>query len=188
MEQNNSLWLLFLEGNKHAFSALFKYYYSNLYNYGIKISGNNEITEDCIQNLFVLLYEKRTDLGYVKNPNAYLFVSIKNSILKRIKKSKRTQELLEAEKLKDGFLFSPEDFLIKKESLSATSTALAVMINKLSNREREVIYLKYHSGLSNAEIAQVMDISLQSVANKIMKAMTKLREDALKNALRTILS
>ncbi|MFD2585696.1 RNA polymerase sigma factor [Croceitalea marina] len=188
MKASNSLWLLFVEGDEKAFSALFKYYYSMLHNYGSKICGNDILTEDCIQNLFVYLFENKERLSHIKNPNTYLFVSLRNSIFKQLKKRKAEERLAPETEQVISFEFSPEDFLIQKESFLSTTTILNKMLNNLPTREREVIYLKYYSGLSVSEISEVIEISSQSVSNTLLKAMKKLREGALKGVLLSALA
>ena len=57
------LWSLFLEGDKNAFSAIFKMHYSSLYNYGIKICGKTHLVEDVLQSFFINLFENRKRIG-----------------------------------------------------------------------------------------------------------------------------
>ena len=54
---------------------------------------------------------------------------------------------------------------------------LAKMINNLSPRQRELIYLRYYNDLSPQEIADMLEISYRAVVNTLYKAMVKLRKD-----------
>ena len=62
------------------------------------------------------------------------------------------------------------------------------MINNLPPREREVIFLKYYSGLTSQEIAEVMDINYQSVGNTLQKAIYKLRKKSENKIIASILN
>lgn len=173
-----SIWYLFVEGDTKAFSTLFKTYYHQLHNYGLRISSDRRITEDCLQSFFIYLYNHRNQFGAVQQVRSYLFVSFRRAIFKSMKQERRyikNEELLKPE---SSFEFSPEELNIKQEFARIQTAALASLLNKLSVRQREVIYLKYYSGLKTNEITEVMDISYQSVQNTLQKAFTKLRSAA----------
>lgn len=172
----NSLWNLFLEGDKRAFSSLFKHFYPFLYSYGLKISKNEAHTQDTLQTFFIYLYEQREKLGNVNNVKSYLFVSFRRALLLKMKKERKTTELTPLGISNYGFEFSPEELAIDQEFIAAKREVITQILNKLSPREREVIYLKYYSNLPTMEIASVMDISYQSVLNTIQKAFQKLRK------------
>lgn len=170
-----SLWHLFVEGDINAFSTLFKTYYSPLHNYGLKISGNSALTEDCLQNFFVYLYDSRRNLGSISEIKGYLFVSFRRSLFRYLKKERKFTSYEAIFENSSDFEFSPEELMVEQEFSKAKVKTLANLINDLSTRQREVIYLKYYSSLSTKEISEVMDISYQSVLNTLQKAFTKLR-------------
>lgn len=170
-----SLWHLFVEGDINAFSTLFKTYYSPLHNYGLKISGNSALTEDCLQNFFVYLYDSRRNLGSISEIKGYLFVSFRRSLFRYLKKERKFTSYEAIFENSSDFEFSPEELMVEQEFSKAKVKTLTNLINDLSTRQREVIYLKYYSSLSTKEISEVMDISYQSVLNTLQKAFTKLR-------------
>ncbi len=85
------------------------------------------------------------------------------------------------------FEFSVEEIAIEQEFMAIQTKMVAKILNNLSKREREVIYLKYYSGLRTKEISEVMDISYQSVLNTLQKAFVKLRKTVESEAIRNIL-
>lgn len=171
-----TLWCLFLEGDTNAFSSLFKMYYSPLYSYGLKISRNTAITEDCLQNFFIYLFENRKGIGNVSNIKAYLFVSYRRALLSYLKKERNFIDFDEKSTPNLNFEFSPEELTIKQEFTSAQRNTIVTILNNLSPREREVIYLKYYSVITTPEISKIMNISYQSVLNTLQKAFSKLRK------------
>ena len=171
-----SQWQLFIEGDLNAFSTIFKTYYSPLHNYGLKISGNPSLTEDGLQSFFVYLYDNHKNLGAVTHVKSYLFVSFRRALLKHLKKERKFTTYNEVFERSDVFAFSPEELMVEQEFTKIRVHALTAMLNKLSARERESIYLKYYSNLSTSEIAEVMNISYQSVLNTLQKAFSKLRK------------
>lgn len=170
-----SLWHLFVEGDVNAFATLFKTYYTPLHNYGVKISGNSSLTEDCLQSFFVYLYDSRKNLGSITQIKGYLFVSFRRSLFRYLKKERKFTTYETIFENSSDFEFSPEELMVEQEFSKTKVKTLTNLLNNLSTRQREVIYLKYYSSLSTQEISEVMDISYQSVLNTLQKAFTKLR-------------
>lgn len=185
--KGETLWFLFLEGNSNAFSSIFKMYYSSLHNYGLKICGNSEVTEDCLQNFFIYLYENRDTIGKVNNIKAYLFVSYRRALFAHLKKERVFTDLNSEKGLPTNFEFSPEELAIKQELSSSQTKTVITILNTLSPREREVIYLKYYSSLNTSNISEAMNISYQSVLNTLQKAFSKLRKTVENDMLSAIL-
>jgi RNA polymerase sigma factor (sigma-70 family) len=76
----------------------------------------------------------------------------------------------------DFFLeFSIEKFLIDKQVSDEKAAALRRTLERLSKRQQEVIYLKFYQHLDHAQIAELMNISRQSVYNLIHESILKLR-------------
>jgi len=50
-------------------------------------------------------------------------------------------------------------------------------VNKLGARQKEIIYMKYFSGLNNKEIAEVLGVSYQTVRNTLCNALKNIRKD-----------
>ena len=84
------------------------------------------------------------------------------------------------------FEFSAEELMVEQEFSKIKIKTLAQLLNELSTRQREVIYLKYYSALSTKEISEVMNISYQSVQNTLQKAFTKLRTHVETQAIKQV--
>ncbi|MEX0272970.1 MAG: RNA polymerase sigma factor [Flavobacteriaceae bacterium] len=178
----------FANGDIDAFSSLFRYYYPLLMGYGLKLCQRKAIVEDTLQEFFIHIFHQREKLQAADNPKAYLFVSYRRALIQKIKEQKRFSEWSEEALAHNGMQFSAEELMIRQELTSVRTSVLAHLLNGLSPREREVIYLRYHSGLKNDAIAEVMEISYQSVLNTLQKAFGKLRQRLEKEALKSILS
>lgn len=180
-----SIWNLFIEGDLNAFSSLFKQFYPILYAYGLKISGNTIITEDCLQNFFVYLHDHRTTISEIEHVKSYLFISFRRALFKALKKE-RIFSAIENIEDKMEFDFSIEEIKIEQETTKLKAELLLKLLNTLSSREKEVVFLKYYSNLKITEIAEVMNITYQSVLNTLQKAFLKLRAKSENEALKEI--
>ena len=77
------MWQAFKEGDRDAFDKLFRNYFPSLVQYGSRICADNHIVDDCIQDLFIELWQSRsaTTLQSVK---AYLLKSLKYKLFKKV--------------------------------------------------------------------------------------------------------
>ncbi len=187
LHSDETLWYFFKKGESSAFAVLFKKYYPQLHVYGIKISNAPNLTEDCLQNFFVQLFEEREKRGTIKNLKAYLFVSFKRSLIKHLKKNQDNVPISETQLFKSNFTISAEEICMHQEIQFLCTKTLHDLINQLSPRQKEVIYLKYYSEMTTSDIAEVMDMNYQSVQNILQKAMTKLRLASQNQQIKSIL-
>ncbi|MGA0555683.1 RNA polymerase sigma factor [Larkinella sp. VNQ87] len=173
--QDQALWRLFREGEKKALGQLVERYYRALKHYGLKFMVDEAVVEDCIQELFLQLWENRLHINETESVKHYLIKALRHHILQYL----RLQKRLPFEELDwDTSLMNEldsETLLIRQESLASMTQAIQAQLAALPVREREALYLRYYENLSIHEIAEVMHINRQSVSNFLQKALTKLR-------------
>ena len=154
-------------------------YYSDFYHYGIKLSANRSLTKDCIQDLFVKLWRDREKLAEVTFVKTYLLKSVKQNLIKAMTKESRWEAYDGQGEYEADIVFSPEDLLIEQQGVTDQQHRIVQALNKLPNRYREAIYLKFYGGLTNEQIAEMMSIKTQSVYNLIYEALKILRQHLL---------
>jgi len=171
ISQNNStinsqeqLWNSFINGDMASFQTIYNSNYQMLYNFGKRYLSSSEI-EDCIHDTFLNILNYKNQNTEVKNVKAYLFKSFRNQIFKVKKNSKLEFNLIE------GTIPYEEDDHSKEIILKD----LKKLIEKLSPREREIVYLKYFQNFNNFEISETLDIKYQTVRNILAGAIKKLR-------------
>src|SRR5699024_7965890 len=77
-------WEEVVQGNDAAFENVFNAHYKSMYGYGLKLCNRSALVKDCIQDLWMDIWERRTELHHVRSPNVYLFVSLRRKILKKL--------------------------------------------------------------------------------------------------------
>ncbi|MBX2842818.1 MAG: sigma-70 family RNA polymerase sigma factor [Flammeovirgaceae bacterium] len=177
-EGDYKVWIDLKNGNREALEYIINQYYSDLYFYGVKLSKKPEISEDCIQEVLITLWEKRNSLNTVYNLKSYLFKSLKRRIIRVLsaqKKEEAQQENLRG--VSAEFSFSTEDKMIGQQETLENQQKLITALSKLSNRQKEIVYLKYYQGLNYDEIAEVMLLKRQSVHNLLQEAVKSLRKN-----------
>lgn len=166
------------EGSKEALAVLYLRYYDYLRHYGYRIVPNSILVEECIQELFMYLYESYENLGDVLQVKAYLFSSLRRRLIEKVKKERKRKARAEKDfSFHTDIQFSPEDLRAEEEHQLRIRQTLVQDLNELPWRQREAIYLRYYNGLSTKEIATVMGIANQTVLNTIYQALKKIRKN-----------
>ncbi len=172
----NNLWIALKEDKEPALLEIYKYYYADLLNYGLRISGNEDVTRDCIQDLFVQLWSRDSYADIIK-PKPYLLRSLRNIILDAMRYGKQVDSKT-GDNLPEMVL-SQEDIIINDEISSETGIKIKAAMAALTNRQKEVVFLRFYSGLNYEEIAEVTAISNQSVRNLFSTALRELRKQMI---------
>ncbi|WP_223648641.1 RNA polymerase sigma factor [Hymenobacter psoromatis] len=169
------LWEAFKGGDAEALAALFEAYYPALFSYGLKLTGDEELVKDCIQNLFQKLWRRRSGVRAVLVVKAYLFKALRRHLGDETKLLRQHRHLLPAYTDSFEVTYSHEEFLIARQHDAEQSARLLTALNRLSKRQREALYLKFFDGFSYERIAEVMSLNTQSVRNLIFNALQVLR-------------
>lgn len=173
--QLQDVWSNFKGGDFASLGILFETHYQELFYYGIKIVALPELVKDTIQDLFTDVWERRNKMSSVENIKAYLIISLRRELIHRI--SKVRKENSDDQLLPLQFSFSAEDFLISTEQNTEHSQLLTKSMDGLTDRQREVILLRFFHGLEFPEISQALEMNVQSVRNLLFRSLDKIRKD-----------
>ena len=147
-----------------------------LYQYGFKFTNDHKQIEDCIQDLFLDLWEKRAGLGETDNIKPYLLTAFRRKLVRALSKNNITIDRnFTLENYNFIITASAESYLTDKEAEAALISTVANHLSKLPKKQREVLYLRYYCELGYDEIASVMNISYQSARNLMYKAIKTMK-------------
>jgi RNA polymerase sigma factor (sigma-70 family) len=170
------LWMKFIEGDKDALSSLFKVLFNDLYGYGNRLVKDQEIVSDSIQDLFFRLWKNRSQLTNVEIVKPYLLKALRRQIITNLRLNKRYVNM---DEMSDDFFeieYSHEDFIVKEQVDKETNEKLVAMLNQLTGRQKEAIYLRYFQGYDFEMVSEIMAMNVQSVRNTIHRGLLSLRE------------
>ena len=165
------LWNAFKKGNREAFTELFKRYYPVLIQYGSKFNSEQRDLQDCIQELFIELWQSPS-ANEVQSVKAYLLRALKYKLFRLYRKQSHLAEISE----EMAFDISHENFLINAEHEQHVVSNLIGAMKQLPNRQREIIYLKLYQRLSYEELSETMQISYQAARNLFYQAIKSLKK------------
>ncbi|MEM9832501.1 MAG: sigma-70 family RNA polymerase sigma factor [Bacteroidota bacterium] len=177
------LWEKLRAGDQEALKDLYENYAQLLFNYGRHISSDKELVRDCIQDLFITLWNSHLQLKPTTSVRFYLYRSLRRKIIAETKKISQqlstptsSSELVELQTL-SGFL---NDDLQERQK---RKDYLIKAIQALPNRQQEVLMLIFFENLTRSEVAEVMEISVDTVYTLTSKALKALRKSLVKENL-----
>jgi RNA polymerase sigma factor (sigma-70 family) len=174
--KNKIIWDEFRNGSKIALSFIYEENYSSLNYYGLKFTTDKELVKDLIQELFVELIDSGLNLSSTDNIRFYLLKALRYKLTNHITRiSKYTHTDLRV--LEFSFLDSIENQLIKKEVETDLQVKMKNAICKLSEKQQEIIYLRFFNDLSYPEIAKLFGVEMQTVRNLMSRAIKTLKDD-----------
>ena len=158
-----------------------------LFQYGAKFRANQELVEDCVQELFADLWEKQDNLDAIKSMRCYLLGALRRKLLRKIYTSQ--ESLLETE---DIFTFLHQHAIEEKAIGDHTPAEaeevvkqLAAALQQLTNKQQEVLYLRFYNQLSFQEIAEIMAVQTRTVYKLASRSLSTLK-NYLSNSLHAI--
>lgn len=175
-EDNSNYWDQMRAGDKTALFELYNELYFHLIRFGLKINPDDELVKDCVNQVFLNLWDKRARLPEVENVKAYLMTMLRRTILDQLLYVNRTNNALNrmiAEE--DGNELSYEEIMIRLQQDDDLKLKLKLAIAKLTPRQMELIQLKFFEGLSYEQIAVRNAQTVKTAYNTIYDAIKMLR-------------
>ena len=166
------------EGSKNAFLSIYQENYNTLFSYGFSLSCDKELTKDCLQEMFLELWNSRASpSNNVFNVRSYLCTWLRRKII-------HTQSRMIKERILDGSSgdlnrnqLSYETLLIAFQETEEKKENLTRALNNLTKKQLEIIKLKFYENMSYTEIATKTTLTTRTVYNTIYLAIQQLRED-----------
>jgi len=177
-DTETQLWLRFRQGSPAAFEQLTTYFYKDLHFYGSRFTRDTDLLKDCLQDLFVDLWVYRQKVMETNYIRPYLYKSLRRKIYREVSRQNHqaSNETLPFDEVVDSDP-AAVDNLIQTELSEYQTIRLNKLLERLSDRQREAIHLKFYAELSNEEIADILQVNKQSVANLLHRGLSRLRED-----------
>ncbi len=163
---------------KENIASLYNRYVDDLYTYALYLGFEKGIIMDAIHDVFCKFAANEKQLQDVSNLKFYLFKSLKNRLYDIYKARKEYAELsaIDLQDAPFNIQVTIEDRLIDKEEQQQIKDQLSEMLDSLTERQREVVYLRYVQEYDYAQISELLNISIHGCRKLLSKAMQNLRE------------
>ncbi|WP_372653043.1 RNA polymerase sigma factor [Draconibacterium sp.] len=170
------LWERFKNGDDDAFYRIYDQYFNELYSYALNFSKDQDFIKDCIHDLFLNLYKYRKTLSSTDNIQYYLLRSLRRLLHKEGTKKNTLLHDEQLLHLNDTPVISLEDEIIADETKKENFKALADVMKKLTKKQQEALSLKFEHNLSYPQIADTLNISVESARTMIYRTLKELRK------------
>jgi len=168
---------LSLQGNQKAFGQLVNRYLPLVFNYLYRMTGNHELSEEMAQEAFVKAYRNLKSFDRSRPFRPWILRIASNAAVSELRKQSKVVSLNaleeegnwgEAEHQKE------ESVEVTLERKMSNEEVLKAMAN-LDEKYRQVLLLRYQNDLSYEEIADVMNIPLNTVRTWLKRGLDKLK-------------
>ncbi|WP_293300404.1 RNA polymerase sigma factor [Pedobacter sp. UBA4863] len=163
------LWIKVSQGDVNAFNLVFEYHYKSLCISALLLVKDEKTAEDVVQDVFLKIWSKRMELGQVGNMASYLYISVKNSCLDQLRKTRITDDINEVE-ISDGALDPFHSVRIKELSkqLEEAKASLPLQCKVIF----EMVYIE---GKKYQEVADELGLSINTIKTQLKRALAKMR-------------
>jgi RNA polymerase sigma factor (sigma-70 family) len=168
----------FLAGNDLAFSSIYNRYVDELFGYGTGLGFDRETLKDAIQDVFYVFYVRKHQLSDVRNLKYYLFRMLKNRLLDIYRSTAAcSPETPSPEEMEFTVKTTILDEMIAEEEKNVLQGRVDALLNMLTNRQREAVYLRFMQELEYEEIGRLLEMTPQAVRKLVFRAIKRLREE-----------
>ena len=162
------------ESDNPAFDLIYNTYIDVLLSYGTGLGFNKEILKDAIQDVFYKLYLNRASIKQIKNIKYYLFRSLKNRLLDICKTNVPTSDIADHE-YDFVIQMTIDEELIGKEDQAIVQRKVKELLDTLTSRQREAIFLRFIQEMEYEEIGELLNMTPQAARKLIFRAMERMR-------------
>lgn len=152
-------------GNVVAFEQLYRNFWTQLYNFAFRYVQSTEEAEDVVQEVFFTVWRNRADWQINSSLQHYLFVSVRNAAIGRLRRDATMQRWRE-KTVGDDSSRSTEaaDALVESADINAD---VERALSEMPAKRRAVCALRWIDGLSYAQISERLGINEKTVENHI---------------------
>jgi len=162
--------------DSNTFSNKILIFSDKLYRMANSILLNEEDAKDCVQDIYLKLWEKRNRLNKVENLSVFVMKSMRNLCLDKLRKNREID--LETAKCE----LNPDQVSLQENLEQKDMTKLIIQyINQLPELQRTIIRLRDVEGFEIKEIAYITSSNENAVTVNLSRARTKIRNAIIKN-------
>ena len=160
------------DGSANAFGQLMDLCWPELVRHAARQLRDVDLARDVVQEAFIQIWERRRTWTARGSARAYLYRIVRNRVIDEKRRQGVRRRWLERQKREPvAHPATPAEVFEANVLADAFEAAVA----SLPERRREVFELVFQRGLSHAETAEVMQISVPTVANQMSAALRAVR-------------
>lgn len=172
-EKDVELYHRLQQGDKQALEHLYDNYQKLLFSFSYRITGQRELAEEIVQEVFIKIWTKKGMYNETKGKfSSWLLTITRNTSIDMLRKKKETTYTIEERDALANDSASTEDIVEWKEQGAKIRKA----VTTLTEEQQEIVELFYYKGLSQTKIAEKCGIPLGTVKGRVRLALRHLHE------------
>ncbi len=164
----------FSEGGEAAFSAIYRHYYFQVYQFAKRWLSERKDAEDVTADTFVKLWDRRQSFENVDNLGGFLYLTVRNACFDLLRR-RQLRTLKEEEVLRQFQDDKETDFTVQQVR-EEFFRLIYTKVDGMPPKMKEVFLLSYRDGLKPAEIARQLNLSVNTIGNHKANAIRLLRQ------------
>lgn len=170
------------EGDEAAFNELIERHQARVYGHALRLMGNPQDAEEVLQDTFVQVFRNLGKFEGRSRFSTWVYRIATNEALMRLRKARRKREVFLEDNLgRDGEVLGSEVRDFTRSALEETEgreilRLLQGLLGEMPEEHRVVFTMRDIDGLSNAEVAEVLDISVPAVKSRLHRSRLYLRD------------
>jgi RNA polymerase sigma-70 factor (ECF subfamily) len=165
-------------GDADAFTTVYRQHYQRVYYYAKTFLPDKHDAEDITADTFIKLWNRRDSFKSISGINSFLHITARNSCYDFLRHNKVVAEK-QADIIRQIELHSGSELFRTKEELIRL---VEKEVDKLSARMKQIFYLSFNEGLTPAQIAETLKVSVQTVSNQKTTLLKILKRELSHNA------
>ncbi len=168
-KSNKELLQLIRDGDRVAFYQIYEKYCERLYGFVLSYTKHEEDAEEIIQEVFIKLWEGRGKINIHSSFRSFLFTVAYNATINLLKKRVTEKKYVEYVKSLQQINNAPD--LIDEIQFKELNNKVTELLNRLTPRQKEIFLLSREEGLTHEEIAQRLNISINTVKKHMVNTL-----------------
>ena len=156
------------KGSMEALHTLYEKTHKGVYAFALSITKNTHDAEAVLQDTSLKIYQKAADYTSYDKPMAWIFTIAKNFALMKFRDRKKEDSMEEVNDMPEVIFSFVEDV--------SECIVLETAVNKLDENERTILLLHAVAGLKNREIADLLDMPINTVLSKYNRTIRKMQK------------
>ena len=162
--------------NACDYKILYEKYVGEMYAYGIALGINEDLLYDLIHDVFLHFFEHQNEVVENEHVKYYLFRCLKNKLISLKRKEINWNELSQTEELPFFITITGVDLIEEKELQMEITGQINKMMQCLTDRQREAVYLRFMQELSYEEIADLLGLTVKGTRKLVYRSLERIRE------------
>lgn len=165
-----------LKSKQSDYKMLYEKYIGQMYSYGRALGVDEDILYDLIHDVFLHFFEHQNEISESEHEKYYLLRCLKNRFITLKRKEVDYEELPGPDDYNFRISISGLELIEEEEERKEITEQIENMMQCLTGRQQEAIYLRFMHELEYDEIAALLGLTTKGTRKLIYRAIDRIRE------------